>query len=84
MSQIGRFIVVFKANVSSAQIDQYAYEVEQAGGHVLERFDHGSKILNGFSATIPDSFQAQLAGDTLVDYIGMSLTADTQCNPDPH
>ncbi|KAF6743948.1 hypothetical protein DFP72DRAFT_1097732 [Ephemerocybe angulata] len=37
MSQIGTdssvlqgFIVVFKANVSSAQIDQYAYEVEQA------------------------------------------------------
>ncbi|KAF5323116.1 hypothetical protein D9611_009230 [Ephemerocybe angulata] len=69
MSEIGKFIVVFKKNVTSDQIEKYAQDVTNAGGEVKDRYDQGAGILNGFSATIPASFHASLQGDSLVDYI---------------
>jgi hypothetical protein len=86
------FIVVFKDNVSKADIDKYAKEVNEAGrfftsllqyldliatlgGNVGQRYD---SVLNGFSATIPDSFMSQLQslqGEGVIDYIGKALSA---------
>ncbi|TEB25448.1 protease propeptide/inhibitor [Coprinellus micaceus] len=69
MSDSGKFIVVFKDHVTSEQISKYAAEVKAAGGEIKDRYDEGAGILNGFSATIPSSFKASLAGDDLVSYI---------------
>ncbi|KAJ2914973.1 hypothetical protein MD484_g5456, partial [Candolleomyces efflorescens] len=78
MSDTGKFIVVFKEGVTSAQIDKYASELNQAGGDVKDRFDQGAGILNGFSATIPASFLGNLQGDDLVDYIEPDGVVTTQ------
>ncbi|KAJ2925341.1 hypothetical protein H1R20_g11749, partial [Candolleomyces eurysporus] len=78
MSDTGKFIVVFKDGVTSAQIDKYASEVNQAGGEVKDRFDQGAGILNGFSATIPASFVSNLAGDELISYIEPDGVVTTQ------
>jgi hypothetical protein len=44
------------------------------GGNVGQRYD---SVLNGFSATIPDSFMSQLQslqGEGVIDYIGKALS----------
>jgi hypothetical protein len=63
-----------------------------SGGSVGQRYD--GKIMNGFSATIPDSFMSQLQSlqsDGVIDYIGAcsflclylpSLTFCTLSEPD--
>ncbi|KAJ3535630.1 hypothetical protein NMY22_g6402 [Coprinellus aureogranulatus] len=78
MSDSGKFIVVFKDGVTSEQITKYANEVKAAGGEVKDRYDEGAGILNGFSATIPASFHANLAADDLVDYIEPDGIVTTQ------
>ncbi|PCH43851.1 protease propeptide/inhibitor [Wolfiporia cocos MD-104 SS10] len=64
----GKYIVVFKDHVTASQIDEYVNSVNANGGSVGRRFD---SLLNGFSATIPDSYLTQLQslqGD-VIDYI---------------
>ncbi|RXW15380.1 hypothetical protein EST38_g10475 [Candolleomyces aberdarensis] len=78
MSETGKFIVVFKDGVTSAQIDDYASKVNQAGGDVKNRFDQSGGILNGFSATIPTSFLGNLQGDDLISYIEPDGVVTTQ------
>ncbi|KAG8890431.1 hypothetical protein FRB98_008466 [Tulasnella sp. 332] len=65
MSQ--RYIVVFKNTATKDQIDQYEAEVKSSGGDVTQRFDTG---MNGFAATIPDSFLTKLKADSIIDFIG--------------
>ncbi|KAJ3512093.1 hypothetical protein NMY22_g15436 [Coprinellus aureogranulatus] len=78
MSDSGKFIVVFKEGVTSDQITKYANDVKAAGGEIKDRYDEGAGILNGFSATIPASFHANLAADDLVDYIEPDGVVTTQ------
>ncbi|KAF8157022.1 protease propeptide/inhibitor [Crassisporium funariophilum] len=61
-----RYIVVFKNGVTKEQIDQYVNNVNKNGGEVGHRWD---SILNGFSATLPESFLMSLQNDELIEYI---------------
>lgn len=73
----GKYIVVFKKHVSSAQVDNYAQDINSNGGEVGKHF---SPVLNGFAATIPDSYLTQLQslqGD-VVDYIEEDSVVHTQ------
>ncbi|KZT10640.1 protease propeptide/inhibitor [Laetiporus sulphureus 93-53] len=64
----GKYIVVFKDSVSASQIDEYVNQVNSNGGEVSKRFN---SLLNGFAATIPDSFLTQLQSlqGGVIDYI---------------
>jgi len=73
----GKYIVVFKENVTPEQIGKYINDVNSNGGEVGQRFD---PVLNGFSATIPDGFLSHLQslqGD-LIDYIEPDGVVRTQ------
>ncbi|KAF8638416.1 hypothetical protein AX17_002223 [Amanita inopinata Kibby_2008] len=71
----GRFIVVFKPHVSVEQIEEYVHQVNNNGGQVQHRYD---TVLNGFSATLPDSFAKSLEGNDLIDYIEPDGVVTTQ------
>ncbi|KAI0780196.1 hypothetical protein C8Q74DRAFT_1367957 [Fomes fomentarius] len=76
------YIVVFKPHVSKADVDKYADEVAANGGEVGHRY---GTVLNGFSATIPDSYLLTLQsfqGD-IVDYIGASFVPNLDPSPSP-
>ncbi|RPD59777.1 protease propeptide/inhibitor [Lentinus tigrinus ALCF2SS1-6] len=73
----GKYIVVFKDNVSQNDIDKYAQEVAENGGQVNQRYD---TVLKGFSASIPDSYLQQLQSFTgsVIDYIEPDGIVTTQ------
>ncbi|EEB93134.1 hypothetical protein MPER_08254 [Moniliophthora perniciosa FA553] len=73
----GKYMVVFKDNVSKEQIQKYVSEVNSNGGKV--HHEYGS-TLNGFSATIPDQFLQSLQslqGD-VIEHIEPDSTVTTQ------
>ncbi|EIM84812.1 serine proteinase inhibitor IA-1 [Stereum hirsutum FP-91666 SS1] len=74
----GKFIVVFKKNVTSDTIDKHGQELSNAGGSIHNKFD--SSIMKGFSATIPEAYLQQLQslqGDE-IDYIEPDGIVTTQ------
>ncbi|EAU84072.1 hypothetical protein CC1G_06934 [Coprinopsis cinerea okayama7 len=75
----GKFIVVFKDNVSKADIDQYVSELNTSGGEVTNSYYSEGGILNGFAAKIPESFlTSRLQGNEVVDYIEPDGVVTTQ------
>ncbi|KAF8963402.1 hypothetical protein BDZ97DRAFT_1919835 [Flammula alnicola] len=78
----GKYIVVFKDGVTSEQITKYADEVKATGGEIKQRYDEDGGILNGFSATITDSFLQSLQSLALqggvIDYIEPDSVVTTQ------
>ncbi|KAF8973292.1 hypothetical protein BDZ97DRAFT_1912844 [Flammula alnicola] len=65
-SNIMKYIVVFKDNVTEEQIEQYVKDINNNGGEVVHRYN---SILNGFSAAIPDHFLSSLQGSDIIEYI---------------
>lgn len=52
----GKFIVVFKPEVTQDEITKYVDQVNTNGGEVTHRYD---SVLNGFAATLtPESLQS--------------------------
>jgi len=62
-SESGQFIVLFQDDVTSEEIDEQIKELKAAGGIVKTIWarDKGD-ILNGFAATIPETFLVSLKG----------------------
>ncbi|KAF9482647.1 hypothetical protein BDN70DRAFT_874834 [Pholiota conissans] len=79
-TESGKFIVVFKDDVTSDQISEYVNQLKEAGGSVKSRFDQDGGILNGFAATIPESYLTQLQSlvGGVVDYIEPDGVVTTQ------
>ncbi|KJA13670.1 hypothetical protein HYPSUDRAFT_195647 [Hypholoma sublateritium FD-334 SS-4] len=75
-----KFIVVFKDDVTSDEITKYVNEITEAGGTIKERYDTGAGILNGFAATIPESYLTSLQSlqGSVVDYIEQDGVVTTQ------
>ncbi|KZT72196.1 hypothetical protein DAEQUDRAFT_763305 [Daedalea quercina L-15889] len=72
---VAEYIVVFKEHATQEQVDRYAQDVSANGGHIEQRF---GSLLNGFSATIPESYLTQLQGENLIDYIEPDQIVTTQ------
>ncbi|KIJ97673.1 hypothetical protein K443DRAFT_239265 [Laccaria amethystina LaAM-08-1] len=66
----GKFIVVFKPEVTQDQITEYVDQVNNSGGEVTHRYD---SVLNGFAATLTplslQSFQSLVGTGGVIDYI---------------
>ncbi|KAF5320931.1 hypothetical protein D9619_001802 [Psilocybe cf. subviscida] len=71
-----KYIVVFKDEATPQQVEQYVKDVNNNGGHVSQRYDGG--ILNGFAASIPDSFLSHLQSSDAVAYIELDGVVTTQ------
>jgi len=71
----GKYIVVFKDHVTPDEINKYAEEVQEQGGKIGHRYN---SVLKGFSATIPDSYFAQLQQSDVIDYIEPDGVVTTQ------
>lgn len=73
----GKYIVVFKKQVTQDQVDQYIAEVNNNGGKVTQRFD--GSVLLGFAAHIPDEHLLSLKSlEGIVDYIEPDQPVTTQ------
>jgi len=72
----GKYIVVFKPNVTKEQIDEYANSVDKNGGQVTHRYD---SVLNGFAAELSETSLSQLQSlDDVIDYIEPDGVVTTQ------
>ncbi|KAF8492304.1 protease propeptide/inhibitor [Gautieria morchelliformis] len=74
----GKYIVIFKNNVSQDRVNKYATDVTENGGSVTNRYD---SVMKGFAATIPDQYLTtlqSLQGGDEIDYIEPDSTVTTQ------
>ncbi|PPQ65702.1 hypothetical protein CVT24_012120 [Panaeolus cyanescens] len=75
-----KYIVVFKDDVTSEQIDEYVKQVDQTGGKVNSPYYKEGGILNGFAADITPSFldSFQTSAKDVIAYIEPDGVVTTQ------